>query len=269
MPTIDGTLQHPAGVTQQSPVPAAAVVGFALGGFFDGILLHQVLQWHHFLSLVSGERWRDLRQQVLADGLFHLGVYAIAAAGLWLLWRARHAAASRGAGRRMAAAALLGFALWQIVDIGVFHWAVGIHRVRVDVPNPLAWDLGWLGALGVAPLLVGLWLLRRPGSGMDAGGGRAAVIGLAALVLLAAPIASRPQPGTAATLVLFRPGLGPERAVVAALEAGARVIGADRSGELLLLDLREGSAWRLFRGGAILVGSSTVTGGCLAWSRVS
>ena len=24
---------------------AAALIGFALGGFFDGILLHQVLQW--------------------------------------------------------------------------------------------------------------------------------------------------------------------------------------------------------------------------------
>src|SRR5690606_18965301 len=30
------------------------VLGFALGGFFDGILLHQILQWHHLLSLVPG-----------------------------------------------------------------------------------------------------------------------------------------------------------------------------------------------------------------------
>ena len=33
---------------------AGSVLGMALGGFFDGILLHQVLQWHHFLSLVPG-----------------------------------------------------------------------------------------------------------------------------------------------------------------------------------------------------------------------
>ena len=25
-------------------------LGFGIGGFFDGILLHQVLQWHHLLS---------------------------------------------------------------------------------------------------------------------------------------------------------------------------------------------------------------------------
>jgi uncharacterized membrane protein len=50
---------------------AAGVLGFALGGFFDGILLHQVLQWHHFLSLVPGEALRDIGVQILADGLFH------------------------------------------------------------------------------------------------------------------------------------------------------------------------------------------------------
>ncbi len=254
---------HPSTATRR-PLLAAGVVGFALGGFFDGILLHQVLQWHHFLSLLPGERWRDLRQQVLADGLFHVAVYAIAALGLFLLWRARRDAAA--AGRHLPAAAALGFALWQAVDIVVFHWIIGIHRTRVDVADPLPWDIGWLVATGLPPLLLAWWLLRRRGG---TGGGRGAMAGLAALVLLAAPVASLPQPGAAATLVLFRPGMGPERAMVAALEAGARVIGADPSGELLLLDMGDASAWRLFRGGALLVGSSAATGGCLAWSRAA
>lgn len=29
---------------------AGYMLGFGLGGFFDGILLHQLLQWHHLLS---------------------------------------------------------------------------------------------------------------------------------------------------------------------------------------------------------------------------
>ncbi len=29
---------------------AGTILGFSLGGFFDGILLHQVLQWHHLFS---------------------------------------------------------------------------------------------------------------------------------------------------------------------------------------------------------------------------
>jgi uncharacterized membrane protein len=31
------------------------MLGFAFGGFFDGILLHQVLQWHHLLSGIGPE----------------------------------------------------------------------------------------------------------------------------------------------------------------------------------------------------------------------
>lgn len=48
--------------------PAGWLLGFALGGFFDGILLHQVLQWHHLLSALQGGPFDDLRVQLLADG---------------------------------------------------------------------------------------------------------------------------------------------------------------------------------------------------------
>jgi uncharacterized membrane protein len=80
---------------------AGGILGFALGGFFDGILLHQVLQWHHFLSLVEGEAYRDIRTQILADGLFHVAVYAVASVGLWLLWRGRSGFTGSGADRRL------------------------------------------------------------------------------------------------------------------------------------------------------------------------
>jgi uncharacterized membrane protein len=29
---------------------AGIFLGLGLGGFFDGIILHQVLQWHHMLT---------------------------------------------------------------------------------------------------------------------------------------------------------------------------------------------------------------------------
>ena len=49
---------------------AGFLLGFSLGGFFDGILLHQVLQWHHLLSNVQAAALQDIRAQMLADGLF-------------------------------------------------------------------------------------------------------------------------------------------------------------------------------------------------------
>lgn len=42
---------------------AGYLIGIGLGGFFDGILLHQVLQWHHLLSLVDNPAIQDIRMQ--------------------------------------------------------------------------------------------------------------------------------------------------------------------------------------------------------------
>jgi uncharacterized membrane protein len=255
--------------TRSSPRPllAAGVLGFALGGFFDGILLHQVLQWHHFLSLVPGEALRDIRVQILADGYFHVAVYLIATLGLWLLWRARRN--MPGDGGRLLGGALLGFAAWQVVDVVVFHWIVGIHRVRVDVPDPLTWDIGWLVVTGLPPLAAGLWLARRtppPGGGRH---GAAVAASLALLVLASAPVAALPPAGMTTTLVLFRQDLGPDAAFAAAIAAGGRVAWSDPSGGLMAVDLRDGgSVLELYRRGALLVGSATVTGGCLGWTRM-
>ena len=143
---------------------AGGVIGIALGGFFDGILLHQILQWHHFLSLVPGEALRDIKNQIIADGAFHVLMYVIAAIGLVMLWRARAGLGGPGAGRRLLGSVLLGFGIWQVIDVVVFHWIAGIHRIRVDVPNPLVWDIGWMVVFGVPTLI--LWgerdaLLRR------------------------------------------------------------------------------------------------------------
>lgn len=35
---------------QRPPMLPAFLLGVGLGGFVDGILLHQVLQWHHLLT---------------------------------------------------------------------------------------------------------------------------------------------------------------------------------------------------------------------------
>src|ERR1700712_2025125 len=159
---------------------AAGILGFAFGGFFDGILLHQVLQWHHFLSLVQGEAYRDLRVQVLADGLFHIAVYVIALIGLMLLWRRGQ---DRPADRILMGWAVLGFSFWQFADVVLIHWVIGIHRIRVGVPNPLLWDIGWLAAFGVTSLLLGMWILRRSGPSAGGHGGRAVAAISAAVIL--------------------------------------------------------------------------------------
>ena len=76
---------------------AGILLGLGLGGFFDGIVLHQLLQWHHMVSSVdfySPETVSGLRINTFADGLFHAVTYIFTVLGVTLLWRALRAGES-------------------------------------------------------------------------------------------------------------------------------------------------------------------------------
>lgn len=244
--------------------PAGLLLGIALGGFFDGIVLHQILQWHHLLSGL--ERVRDLRLQLLADGLFHALMYLLALAGLALLWRARRAWDAPAAGRALGSAALLGFGLWHVLDALLSHWLLGLHRVRMDVADPLRWDLGWLAVFGLLPLALALWWRRRPPpSAPGHGRGAAAALGLAAL--LAGPLAALPAADAGQVLVVFAPGTAGARAFDALARLDARVLWA-RDGVWAVQMAQPHQAWRLLADGALLVGQGPLAG-CLGWTRLA
>ena len=245
------------------------LLGFGFGGFFDGILLHQILQWHHLLSGVEGETFRDLRVQILADGIFHASMYVIAAVGLWLLWRARDEFGARNAGRLLFANLLIGFGVWHAVDTIFSHWITQIHRIRMDSDIPLAWDLVWLVAFGIIPLFIGIMMRRDRGRGGLVRGSTAAMM-LTVTVLAGGALASLPPSDVSQVMVYFRPGTTAPQVFAAAEAVDARVIWSDQSGELWAFDLADSSrAARLYRYGALFVGSSLLPVGCLSWSRPS
>lgn len=249
---------------------AAALLGLALGGFFDGILLHQILQWHHLLSGVQAVH--DLRLQLLADGLFHALMYGIAAVALWLLWRSRALLSAPGAARHMVGWALLGFASWHALDALLSHWLLGIHRIRMDASQPLVWDVMWLLLFGVLPAIAG-WRLLRHGGGSDAGGGssrrgRAAAVTLSLTALLAGGWATLPPRGidTQQSLVVFGPGVSASDAVHALARVDARLIGSDGAGGMWVVALPEGNTGRqLYRDGAWWVAGGWSSAVCAGW----
>ena len=249
-----------------------AVLGFALGGFFDGILLHQILQWHHLLSLVPGID--DLRLQVLWDGWFHALMYLIALAGLVGLWRLhRRQVDSRGSQARqgnwswpLVGAVLVGFGVWHVVDTLLSHWILQIHRIRIDSDNPLAWDLLWLALFGILPLLLG-WRLRRAGGGPGINGA-AAMLVLGLVTSGAGAWAMLPPAQTGFATVVFQPGAGP-REVFAALDAlDARLVWSDRAMGVVVVAVAPERRWGFYRHGALLVSGAGVPAGCFNWSRV-
>ena len=162
-------------------VPAAALLGFAAAGFVDIVALHQILQWHHFLSTLGGA----LRWQVAVDGWYHAAMFGVAVAGTVLLWRARDGLSRSGAGRTMAAWALIGLGGWYVVDVLVLHLGLDLHHVRMDVANPEAWDIGFVILFGFGPLVLGLWLRRGGG---PSGTSRSARAGAATLALAVAAL---------------------------------------------------------------------------------
>lgn len=242
----------------------AFVVGVALSGFFDGVLLHQILQWHHLLSLVPGQTMQRLTTQILADGLFHAVMYIVAAVGGVWLWRRRDSLAAPAATRHLMTGLLAGFGAWNVWDVIVFHWVLGLHHLRLGVAEPLLWDAGWLILLGLAPIAVSLHLARRPGD--DRGGRPAAFAALAGLAVLGA-WASRPPPGSQDTLAVFAPGVDPTEVMAAVIAVDGRLVQAVGDGSIVVLRLPEaGRSWQLYRHGAILV-SATGPAGCLTWSK--
>jgi len=140
------------------------VIGMGLAGTLDEAVLHQLLDWHHFLerSDPSGTVSAAGRQVgLLSDGAFHLFSTLLLAAGLGaLLWRGGEAL--RGRGRQVAGGVLAGAGAFNLYDGAVQHKLLGLHQVRRGVENLLPYDLAWF-AVAVALLVAGV-LLARSGS---------------------------------------------------------------------------------------------------------
>lgn len=245
------------------------LLGFSLGGFFDGILLHQILQWHHLLSRVESTMVQDIRVQILADGLFHAFMYVIGALGLFLLWKSRTVHAPPASGRLLWGNAMIGFGAWHVIDAVLSHWILGIHRVRDDSLNPLFWDLLWLIAFGILPLVAGWWFRRSPPSA-EHGHRAKASAALALAVAVAAPISLLPSGQDTEVLVLFSPWTTAAAAFQRLADVDARILWTDPAGKLWAVQMSDSRrALQLYQQGAWLVSNSVIGFGCFSWMSAS
>ncbi len=144
---------------------AGVVLGLGLGGFFDGIVIHQLLQWHHMLTSAGypPNSVDNLQINTFWDGLFHSLTWVLTVAGVFLLWRAYRAGERPGSLASFVGLLLIGWGAFNLVEGLLNHYLLGIHHVRDDIPDGLGrqlWDLGFL-LWGAAMALVGWWLVRR------------------------------------------------------------------------------------------------------------
>jgi uncharacterized membrane protein len=127
--------------TRSPAVVPAFVTGMGLGAFIDGIILHQVLQWHHLVSAYTpDDDLAGLKRNTFWDGVFHVAAWWLVLGGL-------------------VGTMLIGWGVFNVVDQLVFHMALGAHHIRM-VDNYKVYDWGFT-ALGVGLAALGWLLLRR------------------------------------------------------------------------------------------------------------
>ena len=137
------------------------VLGLGLGGFVDGIVLHQLAQWHNMGSAVLPPTTMDaMRQNMVWDGWFHVAILVLTTLGMFLLLRDARRGAPLPTMAGFTGLLFIGWGTFNLVEGLIDHHLLEIHHVR-DMPAHVpAYDWLFLGFGGLALVAVG-WLLVR------------------------------------------------------------------------------------------------------------
>lgn len=146
-------------------IAAGTLLGIGMGGFVDGIVLHQLLQVHNMLSARYPTRGVDpetlvvnLEINMFWDGLFHAFTWMVTALGLALLWSAVRKPEVPLSTRTLLGSLTLGWGMFNLVEGILDHHILHLHHV-VETDNHLIWDVAFL-VFSVALLGLGWFLIR-------------------------------------------------------------------------------------------------------------
>ena len=154
----------PAGMAPRRSGPlisAATFLGLGMGGFIDGILLHQILQWHQMISnWLPPDTLATSKVNMFWDGIFHLGTWCLTAVGLTLLWRLIGRVDVLFSTTIFVGSLIYGWGVFNVMDSVFDHYLFAFHNVRENVANPQLWNHGFL-AFGVLQSIAGWMIIQR------------------------------------------------------------------------------------------------------------
>jgi uncharacterized membrane protein len=145
-------------------IRAGFVLGAGFGGLADGIILHQILGWHHLVCYSLNCRPTSIDELELEntqDGYFHLALWLILLAGTAMLFRAARNTGPAWRGRVLTGAMLMGCGLFNFAEGMINHEILGIHHVLPGDPHQFLFDMLYL-ANGILFFVVGAFLVRSP-----------------------------------------------------------------------------------------------------------
>jgi uncharacterized membrane protein len=131
-PAVPGSRANASGmVSQPPPTVSGLLYGLGLGGFIDGIVLHQILQWHHMVSDLSRypvSTIAGLEVNTLADGFFHLATWVlvlVASIAAITAWRQGRLAPNWSFHFGLV---LTGWGIFNVVEGLIDHQIFGVHH---------------------------------------------------------------------------------------------------------------------------------------------
>ncbi|WP_114571803.1 DUF2243 domain-containing protein [Exiguobacterium flavidum] len=127
--------------------------GVGLVAFFDEVVFHQLLHWHHFYDKSTTDAG------LVSDGLFHAFSWFATVGSLFMLADLRRRLAWWK--ERWIAGVFLGVGVFQLYDGIVQHKLLELHQIRYGVeilPYDLAWNIS-----AFLLIIIGIVLLRRSG----------------------------------------------------------------------------------------------------------
>lgn len=118
------------GKTAKPLAAAGTVLGIGMGGFVDGILLHQIAQVHAMFSArVPMDSLPNMHTNMRADGVFHAGLWIATAVGIAMLFNAAKRPDVLWCGRTLVGSMLFGWGLFNVVEGVIDHHLLGLHHV--------------------------------------------------------------------------------------------------------------------------------------------
>ena len=106
---------------------AGVVLGIGLGGFVDGIALHQIAQWHNMGSaILPPTTMAAMSRNMTWDGLFHAATWIVTLIGVFMLRAERQRASPTDSTTSFVGQLLYGW----------FHrHSLAFHRCQPDRPE--------------------------------------------------------------------------------------------------------------------------------------
>jgi uncharacterized membrane protein len=144
-------------------IAACTLLGFGMGGFLDGIVLHQILQWHQMISNILPPATLAAKSvNMFWDGIFHAFTWIMTAIGLVMVWRLLFRKDIAPTHALLAGSLLFGWGIFNAMDSIANHYILGLHNVKENAADPRLWNHGFF-LLSLLQIAAGwLWIGGYP-----------------------------------------------------------------------------------------------------------